>query len=200
MARTLVVIAHPLQDSYCLALARSAIEALEKAGHAVDVIDLYRDDFDARMTKDERRNHHAVKDENSRLPPYAGLIRAAEHLVLVFPHWWFHMPAILKGFFDRCFAPGVAFTHVAGSGQFIPLLTRLRRVSVITTLGSPAWYHYLVLWQPVRRALRHAILRTCAPQARLGIKVLHDIERSTLEQRQAFLAETAAWVADSRHG
>ena len=31
--------------------------------------------------------------------------------ILVFPQWWFNFPAILKGFFDRVFAPGVAFDH-----------------------------------------------------------------------------------------
>lgn len=31
--------------------------------------------------------------------------------VLVYPTWWFNIPAILKGFFDRCFIPGVGFRY-----------------------------------------------------------------------------------------
>ena len=45
--KCLVVIAHPLADSLCHALARTAIEALTAAGHEVVVEDLYRSGFDA---------------------------------------------------------------------------------------------------------------------------------------------------------
>jgi len=34
---------------------------------------------------------------------------AAEGLVLVFPIWWFGFPAVLKGWFDRVWAPGFAY-------------------------------------------------------------------------------------------
>ena len=39
---------------------------------------------------------------------YVARLRLAEKLVFVFPQWWFNVPAILKGFFDRVLVPGVA--------------------------------------------------------------------------------------------
>jgi putative NADPH-quinone reductase len=38
-------------------------------------------------------------------------LRWCDSLVLVYPTWWFSIPAILKGFFDRCFVPGVGFRY-----------------------------------------------------------------------------------------
>jgi len=38
-------------------------------------------------------------------------LMSAEALVLVFPTWWFGFPAILKGWFDRVWAPGIAYDH-----------------------------------------------------------------------------------------
>jgi NAD(P)H dehydrogenase (quinone) len=39
---------------------------------------------------------------------------AAEALVLVYPVWNYGYPAILKGWFDRVFLPGVSFGLVDG--------------------------------------------------------------------------------------
>jgi hypothetical protein len=39
-------------------------------------------------------------------------LQRAEILVLVFSIWWFGLPALLKGWFDRVWAPGVAFDHL----------------------------------------------------------------------------------------
>ena len=39
---------------------------------------------------------------------YVARLRLAEKLDFAFPQWWFNVPAILKGFFDRVLVPGVA--------------------------------------------------------------------------------------------
>ena len=46
---------------------------------------------------------------------------AAEALVLSFPVWNFGYPAILKGFFDRVFLPGVSF-DLLDDGGVVPAL------------------------------------------------------------------------------
>lgn len=57
--------------------------------------------------------------------------------MLVFPQWWFNFPAILKGFFDRVFAPGVAFDHDAAGGRIVPRLRNIRLFWALTSTGSP---------------------------------------------------------------
>ena len=58
---------------------------------------------------------------------------SAEKLVFVFPQWWFNVPAILKGFFDRVLVPGVAFDHASGGGPLIPRLTHVNALWVVSS-------------------------------------------------------------------
>ena len=106
----------------------------------------------------------------------------SEAIVLVFPTWWFGFPAILKGWFDRVWLPGIAFDIAPETAALIPRLSRLRHIVAITTLGSPRWVDWLVLRQPVKRILKTAIAASCAPQARFRYLAQHSAE--TLDKRQ----------------
>jgi len=41
-------------------------------------------------------------------------IKKADHIVWVFPMWWYGYPASMKGFIDRTFLPGITFETVKG--------------------------------------------------------------------------------------
>src|SRR5215471_19168282 len=120
--RILLVLAHPLPESFAASIARTAREALLARGHAVDLLDLYREDFDPRLTAAERAGYFDAPYDVSGVAGLVARLKAAEGLVLVFPQWWFGFPAILKGFFDRVLAPGVAFSHDTSGGRIVPEL------------------------------------------------------------------------------
>ncbi|MBM3519939.1 MAG: flavodoxin family protein [Alphaproteobacteria bacterium] len=177
--KCLVVIAHPLKESLCHSLAAVARQALESAGHEVDAPDLYAENFMPALTADERRHHYDPPQSPS---PEALQLMASEAIVLVFPIWWFGFPAILKGWFDRVWLPGIAFDIAPEKAALIPRLNRLRHIVAITTLGSPRWIDWLVLRQPVKCILKTAIAGPCAPQARFRYLAQHSAE--TLGKRQ----------------
>lgn len=184
--KCVVVIAHPISDSLCHAMGRSAIAALKAAGHDVLVEDLYRSDFPPSLTVHERRTYYSTAFDSAAVRDQAQGLLCAEALVLVFPTWWFGFPAILKGWFDRVWAPGIAYDHATDLGPIRPRLHGLRRALAITSLGAPWWLDRLVLRQPVKRVLKTAILGTCAPRCRFEMLSLYKAESLTRVEVQSF--------------
>ena len=143
--KCLVVIAHPVADSLCHSLAQSAIQALRESGHDVEVEDLCQAGFSPSLSVSGRRSYYLSPFDMSAVQPQAERLLAAEALVLVFPTWWFGFPAVLKGWFDRVWAPGIAYDHASDLGPIKPRLHKLRRGLAITSLGSPWWVDRLLL-------------------------------------------------------
>jgi putative NADPH-quinone reductase len=193
--KALIVIAHPLSDSLCHGLARVAEDALATAGHTVQRHDLYQSGLHPALSAEERRNYYGT-------PPFdrtaAAELAAAEILVLVFPTWWFGFPAVLKGWFDRVWMPGVAFDHAPGGAAIRPRLMQLKHVIAITTLGAPRWVDWLVMRQPVKRVLKYGIVAPCAPHARLLYRALHSAETVTAERHANFAASIRSILAGLR--
>ena len=112
--KILLLYAHPVETSFNAALHRLIVEHLIAAGHAVDDLDLYAENFDPRLTRAERLAYHDARSAQDPADPYVRRLLAAEALVLCFPTWNYGYPAILKGFFDRVFLPDVSFRMEIG--------------------------------------------------------------------------------------
>jgi len=188
----LLVLAHPLPESFAHSVARTVRERLEGQGHSVDLLDLHAEDFDPRLTEKERRGYFDDPYDTSAVGDLVARLRKAEALVLVFPQWWFNLPAILKGFFDRVFAPGVAFRHDKAGGRIIPLLTNIRHFWAFTTTGSPWWVVKFYMGDPVRRQLKRGIAIFCSKNVDFRMLALHDMDRATDEKRRRHLERVKA--------
>jgi putative NADPH-quinone reductase len=185
--RTLLVVAHPLDDSFTKAAARRIASTLERRGIEVDLLDLYAEGFDPCLSAAERRSYFTAPYDSSAVRPYVERLRHATKLVLVFPQWWFGMPAILKGFLDRVLTPGVAFDLPPGGGLPIPRLGRIASLVVVTSTGSPWWIVKLYMGDPVRRQIARGIKPFINPRARFHMLALHDIDHMTETRAAAFL-------------
>ncbi len=134
--RVLLVFAHPDSESLSGAILQAALRGLEKAGHHVDLIDLYGEQFRAAMSAEERAAYET--DTPIQCPTvrrHIDLLNEADALIVVYPTWNMGMPAILKGWFERVLLPGVAFvldekTHKVKGG-----LGHLRLIMGISTYG-----------------------------------------------------------------
>src|SRR5215469_9780530 len=157
--RVLVVFAHPLADSFTAALHRTVVEALRRVGHEVDDCDLYAEHFDPVLTAAERRVYNTASPDLSAVEPYVERLRRAEALVLCFPTWWYGLPAILKGWFDRVWVPGVAFHSPAEGGPIKRGLTNIRELAVVTTYNAPQWFMVLYMREPGKSVLMRGVTR-----------------------------------------
>jgi putative NADPH-quinone reductase len=143
--RVLIIQAHPVRaGSFNSATADAVKNALEEAGAEVGRLNLY-DMPDGRafspLLSEEERNTYFDENKQPQLTEdqhvvdiVAGL-RWANSLILVYPTWWFNMPAMLKGFFDRCFVPGVGFRYDKALGKRTSGLAGIKRVGVVTSYG-----------------------------------------------------------------
>lgn len=136
----LVVFTHPKPDQFARELLDATVDGLSSAGHEVSIIDLYRDNFDAAMSADEWRTYTTPDAAAATTHGgYATLLAGADVIAFVFPMWWSGPPSMLKGFFDRVLAPGVAF-ELADTGRVSPGLRHVRRVAVVTAAEPPGHF------------------------------------------------------------
>ncbi|MEO8410142.1 MAG: hypothetical protein ABI478_06195 [Propionivibrio sp.] len=98
----------------------------------------------------------------------------------------------MKGWFDRVWAPGVAYDHAYDLGPIKPRLHNLRRMLAITSLGSPWWVDRLVLWRPVKRVLKFALLGACAPACQFEMLSLYKAESLTGGEVERFCSRLRA--------
>ena len=153
------------------------------------MIDLYAEGFDPVMKRDER---DAYVDNpgliEARVQSHVDAVRWAEHLVFVYPVWFNGPPAMLKGWLERVFLPGVAFLPAVKKGdKTTPGLRHIRRLTVVTTGGAPRWWLWLID-NPNRRLFGRAIRALCAWKCRLTWHQLHNMNNVTPRDRTEFLA------------
>lgn len=190
--RVLVLFAHPVETSFQAALHDSVVEALRAKGHTVDDCDLYAENFDPRLTRAERAGYHDLESNQDSVTDYVRRLEAADALVLVFPVWNFGYPAILKGFFDRVFLPGVSFRMQ--DGKVRPCLHNISKVTAVVTYGGTRWRAFLV-GDPPRKTVMRVLRAIVKPMAPFSYLAHYDMNRSTPETRGAFLKQVETHMA-----
>ena len=186
--RFLVVYAHPVKESFVSALHAEVVRSLRAAGHEVDDCDLYAEGFQPALTRDERLTYHKVEANRAFAPTDIDRLIACDGLVLIFPTWWFGMPAILKGYIDRVFVPGVAFELVNGHTR--PLLRKIVRFAVVTTYGSP-WWLIKLMGDPNRRLLMWGLRDLFSRKARALWLARYGMDTIDAAARDRFLQKVA---------
>lgn len=153
MTKTLIVTSHPYEGSFCHALMVAAKEGAQKAGHTVDIIDLEADHFDPVMHSADLIGFLKHQAQDARAIDYIQRVKAADHLILVFPIWWELMPAMMKGFIDKVVFPGETFDYEKGGTGMASKLAKLQSTTVITTMNTPKALYRWVFGDAIQRAL-----------------------------------------------
>jgi len=185
----LVVLAHPLKNSLCKHLTEKTIAHLKKQGYQVTVKDLYAENFNPVLSTSERESYYKEQFDDLQLESDIAQLKQAESLVLIFPTWWFSFPAILKGWFDRVWAPGHAYEHASDYGPIKQCLSNLKEMKVVTTLGSPWWVNTFILRNPVKKVLKLALLGACATNCKFKMLTLYKSEKLTESKVDDFIGK-----------
>lgn len=158
--KVVIVFNHPYEQSYCNAILDAVTKGLQRAQHEVDLIHLDNDGFNPVMSKADLKAFVEHKPIDPQVIDYNQRIAAADHLIFIFPIWWDLMPAMTKGFIDRVLYPGVVYDHHPRGFGLIPLLKKLKGVTIITTMNKPRIMYSLLIGNLIRKALLRSVFKT----------------------------------------
>ncbi|NDJ77629.1 MAG: NAD(P)H-dependent oxidoreductase [Chloroflexi bacterium] len=189
----LVILGHQQAGSFNHAIAATVVRVLKDNGHTVTFHDLYAEHFPAILPAEEVPQDNAFVDPV--IQQHCEELTAAEGIVIVHPNWWGMPPAILKGWVDRVFRPGVAYEFSEGDlGGGVPTgLLTTRLALVLNTSNTEDEREQLVFGDPLEALWVDCIFGFCGvPNVhRRNFSIIID---STLEQRQGWLREVEALV------
>lgn len=186
--RALVVYAHPVPESFVAAVRDATLDALRRSGHEVRLLDLYAEGFDPVMGPEERRRYHDPVVNEQPVAEHLALIQWCEILVLVYPTWWFGLPAILKGWLDRVWVPHATFIIPTAEHGPLPAMTHIRKLAAVTTCGA-TWLVSKWVGEPGRRTVMRGIRSLCHPRCRTTYIATYKMDSSTPDSRARYLAK-----------
>jgi NAD(P)H dehydrogenase (quinone) len=197
----LVVLCHPERESYNAAVAQRVCAALRAAGHAVRFHDLYAERFDPVLSASELRRGYSF---DSQVQSYGNELESCEALVFVHPEWWGAPPAVLKGWIDRVFRPGLAYEFEGdefASKRKRGLLAAKRAIVFATTeAGEPEIQEGRA---PLEIFWRESVFGYCGLEAS-RVHLLYGLRERSAVERNAwldFVADAApAWLAAATVG
>lgn len=186
--KTTIIYAHPWEESYNHAILEKIEEDLTKQGKDYTIIDLYADNFNPALAKNELAVYVKGEAKDPLVKKYQHILSETTELVILSPIWWYEIPAILKGFFDK-----VMLNHFSYEEEKLGLigqLTQIKKATIITTATSPKWYLRYFKGNYIKKIFIKGTLKD------MGIKKmkwLHvgNVKGITQIRRQQFLANLA---------
>ena len=187
--RLLLVFCHPDPHSFGAALRQAAADALRAAGHELREIDLYAEGFNPVFSAAEKATYLGDTAQNvAGVAAHVAALRWAEGWVVVYPTWFYGAPAMLKGWLERVWLPGVSFRIATAKQRTIGgELSNIKRFIGITTSGAPWWWLKLI-GDPGRSLFMKGLRPLYAKRCRMQWLQLYNMNHVTAAERNAFVA------------
>lgn len=129
--KNLIVYAHPWDGSFNNHVLKTVIGKLEAQNQQVDVIDLYQDGFDPVMRQEDLAVFGKGQYADIKAAEYVNRLKEADRVFFIFPIWWYSMPAMLKGFFDKVLLKGTSY--IENEDKQLRGILDIKESAVITT-------------------------------------------------------------------
>lgn len=179
----LIINGHPDKESFNFRLEEAYLTGAQNTHAELATIHIRELDFDPNLSFGYRKRTELEPDLLSSIEK----IKQAEHLVWIFPIWWYGYPAIMKGFIDRIFLPGIAFEYVEDKAFPKKLFTG-KTGRIIATADTPAWYSKLFMKNPAINQLKKGTLEFCGISP-VKVNYIASIKGSSVAFRQKQLVK-----------
>ncbi len=190
--KVLVILGHPRAGSLNHAIAERAVAVLRANGHEVIFHDLCAEGFAPALAPSELERDAVLEAEIER---HCRELAEADGIVIIHPNWWGQPPAVLKGWVDRVFRPGVAYAFAPDdSGEGVPAgLLKAGCAVVFNTSDTPAEREREAFGDPLDALWRRCILGYCGvPDIRM--RTYRVVVSSSQEEREAWLRDAGDTV------
>ena len=181
MKKIAIINGHPNKDSFNFGVAEAYKAGAIETGAEVREIIIR----DLNFNPDLQFGYQKRMELEPDLMKAWETIQWADHLVWVHPVWWGGFPAIMKGFIDRLFLPGIAYKYRENSVWWDKLL-KGKTAHILTTLDQPGWYYRLFFGRPSVNQLKKSILEYCGVKP-VKLTYIGIIRNSKDEQRTQWL-------------
>lgn len=181
MKKIAIINGHPNKDSFNFGLAEAYRLGAVETGAEVKEIVIRDLNFNPNLQFGYQKRMELEPD----LMKAWEIIQWADHLVWVHPVWWGGFPALMKGFIDRLFLPGMAYKYRENSVWWDKLL-KGKTAHIMTTLDQPDWYYRLFFGRPSVNQLKKSILEYCGVKP-VKLTYIGIIRNSKDEQRAQWL-------------
>lgn len=181
MKNVLIINGHPDSKSFNFALAEAYRKGALTRTEQIEQLNLAELNFDPNLQFGYRKRTELEQDLVAAIEK----IKKADHLVWVFPMWWYGMPSILKGFIDRTFLPGITFEYQKGKA-FPKQLLKGKTGRIIITSDTPRWYDFLFMRSPAVNQLKKGVLEFCGVSP-VKVTYLSVVKSSKPAQRDKWL-------------
>lgn len=181
--KILIINGHPNEQSFNVGIAEAYKKGVQESDAEVQEIVISQLDFNPNLSNGYQKRTELEPD----LLEAWEKIKWADHLVWVHPVWWGGLPAIMKGFIDRLFLPGMAFQYKENSISWDKLL-KGKTGHIITTLDQPSWYYGLISGKPSVNQLKKTVLEFCGITP-VKVTYVGIVKTSTAESRKKWLTK-----------
>ncbi|KNX77482.1 NAD(P)H dehydrogenase [Pseudomonas sp. 250J] len=170
----LIVIGHHDPDSLTHALAQQIAEGLRAAGHTSEFADLASEGFDPRFGLADHAVHRRLGKPPADVLAEQARIERADTVVMVYPIYWWSLPALLKGWVERVFSNGWAFDQAA-DGSTTKLLHGMTAHLVGVAGADAGTFERHGYGEAMRVQIEHGIFDYCGARV-LSSTLLEDSE------------------------
>ena len=153
----LTVLSHPDPNSFSLAVAKRFMEGAQEAGHTTELADLHAEGFDPRWSLGDLAQNEGLPMPDDVLHEQARIERC-DALCLVYPLFWYGMPAMLKGWLDRVWSWGWAYDQVNNHDASASLQKSRTALLLIPAGAAPQVWEELELDHAMDRIWRTGTL------------------------------------------
>ena len=190
MKATHIIVAHPKQDSFNMAMvatARKALHNKNKTPLETDVYQLAKENSNVTGVYGlTRGNDLSIAHEQEKF-------KTSELTILQFPLYWFGMPGVLKNYIDQLFQPG--FAYEPGKFDTSPLADGRKLLISVTTQSTREDFSETGANGPIDKILHpiHIAFRFA------GYKILppfvaYNIADKSAYERKAVLVEYSRYI------